>query len=56
VKNRLCFAGSAFALFLSASLNGANENAIASRSVMVDEKVRLGFRITNLAGLHSDMA
>jgi len=56
VKNRLRFACFASALLLSASLNGANENAIASRSVTVDEKVRLGFRITNLAGLHSDMA
>jgi pimeloyl-ACP methyl ester carboxylesterase len=36
VKNRLRFAGCAFALLLSASLNGANENAIAPRTATVD--------------------
>jgi hypothetical protein len=36
VKNRLCFAGYAFALVLSALLNGANENAVASRTATVD--------------------
>jgi len=36
VKNRLRFAVYAFALLLSASLNGANETAIASRTATVD--------------------
>jgi hypothetical protein len=36
VKNRLLFATCAFAFLLSVSLNGANENAIASRTATVD--------------------
>src|SRR6266404_3347769 len=36
VKNRLLFAACAFVFLLSASLNGANENAIASRTATVD--------------------
>jgi pimeloyl-ACP methyl ester carboxylesterase len=36
VKNRLRFAGCAFALLLGASSNGANENAITSRIATVD--------------------
>jgi len=36
VKNRLQFASCAFAVLLSASLNGANENVIASRTATVD--------------------
>lgn len=35
VKFRRCFAGCTFARLLSASLNGANENAVALRTVMV---------------------
>ena len=36
MKNRLQFASCAFAVLLSASLNGANENVIASRTATVD--------------------
>jgi pimeloyl-ACP methyl ester carboxylesterase len=36
MKNRFRFASCAFALLLSTSLNGANENAIASRTATVD--------------------
>jgi pimeloyl-ACP methyl ester carboxylesterase len=36
VKNRLRLAGFTFALLLSASLNGAKENAIVSRTATVD--------------------
>jgi len=42
VKNRLRFAGYAFTLLLSAPLNGANENAIASRTATVDS-VKLSY-------------
>ncbi len=47
VKNRLRFAGGAFALLLSVSLNGANENAIASRTATVD-----GVKLSYLTGGH----
>jgi hypothetical protein len=45
VKNRVRFAGCAFALLLSASLNGANENAIALRKATVDG-VKLSYLTT----------
>lgn len=47
VKNRVRFAGCAFALLLSAQLNGANENAIASRMATVD-----GIKLSYLTAGH----
>jgi hypothetical protein len=51
VKFRRCFAGCTFARLLSASLNGANENAIALRTVMV-----YGLKLFYLMAGHEEIA
>jgi hypothetical protein len=51
VKFRRCFAGCIFARLLSASLNGANENAIGSRTGTVD-----GVKLYYLTAGHEEIA